>query len=100
MVEVETVEVEHKYTNETKFLKPKIFIEELQNFSKLDLFCDVIAFEYDFICKDEKNIDNEHLIILCGHKNYECPYCIEVILKLNRDMCKSLADLEEVLIEK
>lgn len=99
MVEVEEVELNFKNMDKSEIIESNVFVNELRNFSNLDLFCDSIDFEYEFICKD-KEIDNERLMILCGYKNYKYPYYINFILKLNKDVCKSLVDLEQVLVKK
>lgn len=99
MVKVTNVELYHKNSHESKTIQPNVFVNELKSLCGLDLFNEMADFEYKLICNQEQ-IDNERIQILCGYKNYIFPYCINLILNLDKDICKSLNDLEQLLSKK
>lgn len=99
MVKVTDVELYYKNSHELKTIQPNIFVDELKSLCKLELFNEMADFEYELICTQEQ-IDNERIKILCGYKNYVFPYCINFVLNLNKNVCKSLNDLEKILSKK
>lgn len=83
------VELHHKNSDKSKIIQSDIFVNELKSLSNLNLFNNTIDFEYELICNDNQ-IDNEQIKILCGYKNYIFPFYINAILRLNKNVCKSI----------
>lgn len=99
MVKVTEVKFYHKNLHESKTIQPNVFVDELKTLCSLKLFNEMADFEYELICTHEQ-IENERIQILCGYKNYVFPYCINFILNLDKDVYKSLNDLEQILSKK